>query len=475
MIPRTLFRHVVCSTMMLTCSVLVQASFVTTRMSQRVCRTSKRHWAQDYDYDEFQNDTLLRTALGRAMKTIMSTRANAAASEEATESLSAVESILEHVATTLDSKNNESNRKQLHQSLRLSTTRMLGTAMGRAMRTLATTTNAPFQQNDMKDSNVFSNDGTKLAQEHQKQPPEQIDNYLTNPSITPTALAHSLWSHILRPNVDTAIDATCGNGHDSVAIASILFTDTNSSNSTSSGASTPNQSQLICIDISKKACETTRNRLVTLGYVTDNYNDNDDDGQTLRNHHVTICHTSHSPLPLHLVRYPMNIGLVCYNLGYLPNNNNDNKVVHTTITQMNATISSMTDAILMLRVGGMLSVITYPRTNRNEDYAVHAFLEGLALLSSNDGIDHWREYVKDLSADYPEHKKETNKSSDGELLYTVRDTVRTALERIVEHYSSAKENNGPSKQTYTTTWRVMEHKLLGRALSPILLTAVRIR
>jgi hypothetical protein len=193
-------------------------------------------------------------------------------------------------------------------------------------------------------------------------------------------------------------------------------------------ASFQTNSQLICIDIQKEACETTRDRLAKL-LTADILKD-----------HVTILHTSHSPL----LPQVENVGLVCYNLGYLPNSNRDIK------THMDTTISSIADAANMLRVGGMLSVTTYPRTNANEDYAVHALLEGMALLSST-SID-WRAYVEDLGPD-PANPNE----------FSVRDAVQTALERMV--------TNEPRKQT----WRVMENKLLGRALSPILLTATRIQ
>lgn len=456
MIQRT-FRRVFRLTMMLTSIFRIEASFIA-RMPQRACRSSK-HWAQDYDYNEFENNALLGTALGRAMRT-MSTRANA--SDVTEQPVSTIQTILQRVAT-LDSRKESNNREQLlQQSLRLSTNRVLGTAMGRAMRTLTTTTtpprtNATTFEDDKNDSNISNAvwmSDTKSTQEH-PQLNEQINKYLTNPAITPTALAHLLWSHILRPNVDTAIDATCGNGNDSLAIASLLFTNSSTSSI---------QSQLICIDISSKACETTRNRLAKLGL-----------GETIVNHHVAICHTSHSPLLLPvLVRATTSpgVGLVCYNLGYLPNTN-DTKQNHrhhddddddnVRLTQMDTTVMSMADAVLMLRVGGMLSVITYPRTNRNEDYAVRALLEGLALVSSR-SMD-WRDYVNELGPDHPDKKSNSSNGNKKELLYSVRDTVRTALERIVA-------NDG---RTPRTTWRVMEHKLLGRALSPILLTATRIR
>jgi hypothetical protein len=89
----------------------------------------------------------------------------------------------------------------------------------------------------------------------------------------------------------------------------------------------------------------------------------------------------------------------------------------TVKTQMNTTISSIADAAKLLRVGGILSITTFPRSNENEDYAVHALLEGVALLSSK-SID-WRAYVEDLGPD-PDNPKE----------YSVRDTVQTAMERI---------------------------------------------
>jgi hypothetical protein len=70
---------------------------------------------------------------------------------------------------------------------------------------------------------------------------------------------------------------------------------------------------------------------------------------------------------------------------------------------------------------------------------------------SSTSID-WRAYVEDLGPD-PENPNE----------YSVRGTVQTAMERI--------ENNGPRNQT----WRVLENTLLGRGLSPIVLTTTRIQ
>ena len=100
---------------------------------------------------------------------------------------------------------------------------------------------------------------------------------------------------------------------------------------------------------------------------------------------------------------------------------------------------------MLLRVGGMLSVMTYPRTNREEDFAVRAFLEGLALFSSS--TMSWESYVE----------------SELDCSDALRERLADALRRVLDH--------GGRKQT----WRVHEHKKLGWVDSPILLTAIRIK
>ena len=120
--------------------------------------------------------------------------------------------------------------------------------------------------------------------------------------------------------------------------------------------------QLLCIDIQQEACDVTRDRLTEILH---------EDTMTCN---VNVLCTSHSPLPR--PRDVSSVGLVTYNLGYLPQSN------QAVLTQMETTISSIADAALLVRIGGVISVTTYPRSNKNEDYAVHALLEGLALLSS---------------------------------------------------------------------------------------------
>jgi len=266
--------------------------------------------------------------------------------------------------------------------------------------------------------------------------------YRGNPAITTIALAHSLWSTILRPHVDTAIDATCGNGHDSLVLARLLFPPENKRSTSGS------LSRLICIDVQERACEKTERSLV------DEFGNDD----MLQSGQIQVLQTSHAPLPMNWARQTSNsmeldenlpIALVVYNLGWLPSNVDGGK--EDCITQMDTTLESMVDAMLLLRVGGMLSVTTYPKTNAAEDVAVRTFLECAALLSSN--VETWQSFLG---------KQDTSISlvEDGERIV---DLVRMSIQRLVDQ--------GEARQT----WRVSEHKKLGMDRAPILLTATRIK
>jgi hypothetical protein len=361
---------------------------------------------------------LVGCALRRAMDTM-------ATKDNLSDSKPTVQEIMKELQASLDESAREKER--MEQSLLELSDAMLQGAFGRAMRTMSTKTGP-----NIEDASTPFNSKEETEAVAERRPdwrPAQVpDAYLMNPAITPTALAHHMWSHALRPNIDTAIDATCGNGNDSVAVASMLFNDNDGPTRVS---------QLLCIDIQQEACDVTRDRLTELL---------PEDTMTCN---VNVLCTSHSPLPR--PRDVSSVGLVCYNLGYLPQSD------QAVLTQMETTISSIADAALLVRVGGLISVTTYPRSNKNEDFAVHALLEGLALLSSK-SVDWRRDYVEELGPDIDTHDGEEDES------YSVRDTVRAALERIVHE-------GGPPKQT----WRVMENKMLGRALSPILLTATRIK
>jgi len=306
---------------------------------------------------------------------------------------------------------------------------VIDAAIIRSSSTLDNDTNDDVNSNDIE------------PREQQSKPKKQHQDkrtYLGNPSVTPTALAHSLWRSTILP-CDTVIDATCGNGKDCLALARMLFPDNindcTEEDITGDGGDfkTP-APQLIGLDIQSRAIQNTKQSLLS-SLPSDIYYD-----------HVSILQQSHEHL-MDVPRDKSSIGLVCYNLGYLPGGVTDN--YKECQTQTETTLNSITDASLLLRVGGLLSIMTYPGSNLEESIVVEHFIEGLAMLTTRDQAG-WRGYLENI----PNYNDDNG---------SVRMLVTHALERVVAE--------GMKKQT----WRSFSHKPLGRPLSPVLVTAMRIK
>ena len=310
---------------------------------------------------------------------------------------------------------------------------------------------------------------------------EDKRTYLGNPSVTLTALAHSLWRSTILPYQDTVIDATCGNGKDCLALARMLFPDS------FSGANdkvyddmnhvggdnlvddatipAPPKPHLIGIDIQPRAIANTKSSFLSSSLPLDIYYK-----------HVTLLQQSHEHLLDVIPRKGegedariASVGLVCYNLGFLPGapsatqldrNQHSNTMpgkkntnYKKCQTQTRTTLNSITDASLMLRVGGLLSIMTYPGSNLEESIAVEHFVEGLAMLTTRD-VGGWLGYAESI----PDYGNE-----DGEDKGTVRTMVTQALERVTK------------MGTADQTWRAFAHRPLGRRLSPVLIAAMRIK
>lgn len=137
-------------------------------------------------------------------------------------------------------------------------------------------------------------------------------------------LAHQYWAALLHPD-DLVIDATCGNGHDTLYLATLLFKDNS-------------ESKLYALDLQTKAIEETRDRLQ----------------KNLPEHSqkVKLLQTCHSQFPEELA--PVSVKLIVYNLGYLPGS--DKSV--TTMTE--TTLMSISRAMNLIRPGGALSITCYP-------------------------------------------------------------------------------------------------------------------
>jgi hypothetical protein len=136
---------------------------------------------------------------------------------------------------------------------------------------------------------------------------------------TPIDLAHHFWRDLLTSE-DVVIDATCGNGKDSLALAKLLE---------------PLGGKLLCVDIQEKAIENTKALLQKElpDFLTS----------------ITFYQQSHEALP-----EASSVKLIVFNLGYLPSGDK------SLTTQVNSTLLSVKNALKALSLGGALCVTCYP-------------------------------------------------------------------------------------------------------------------
>lgn len=130
--------------------------------------------------------------------------------------------------------------------------------------------------------------------------------------------AHHMMQRFLRPD-DVAVDATCGNGQDTLFLASLLP-----------------QGKLFAFDIQEVAIKRTEQKLKEAGL----------------NQNVELLLASHYPFPQSIL--PGTIRLFIYNLGYLPGGNKS----ITTLTH--TSLQSVEQALQLLQKGGAISLMLYP-------------------------------------------------------------------------------------------------------------------
>lgn len=149
------------------------------------------------------------------------------------------------------------------------------------------------------------------------------------------SLAHHYWSFLLAQG-DTAIDATCGNGQDTLQLAKLL-------NQKGGG-------HVIGLDIQETAIEKTSVLLKEHGL------------------QATLLRQSHELFP---TADP--VKLIVYNLGYLPGGNK------SLTTQTETTLKSLDNALRLIQNGGAISLTAYPghEEGLREFHAVREFLQDL--------------------------------------------------------------------------------------------------
>lgn len=135
----------------------------------------------------------------------------------------------------------------------------------------------------------------------------------------PTARAHREIAAVLREG-DVAIDATAGNGHDTVFLANLVG----------------EAGRVIAFDVQEQAITSTRERLTTEGLLE----------------RVKLVHGSHGSIPEHAPA--SSVSAVMFNLGYLPGAD------HAVITRTAETLLALKSALTTLKPGGILTIVCYP-------------------------------------------------------------------------------------------------------------------
>lgn len=130
--------------------------------------------------------------------------------------------------------------------------------------------------------------------------------------------AHLLIRNHLK-STDLAIDATCGNGQDTLFLASLLP-----------------EGKIYALDIQKAALARTQEKLEEAGFAN----------------RVELLHRSHETFPDSILERSVN--LIVYNLGYLPGG--DRQLTTMTAT----TMQSLQAALPLLKEDGAISIMLYP-------------------------------------------------------------------------------------------------------------------
>jgi tRNA A58 N-methylase Trm61 len=160
----------------------------------------------------------------------------------------------------------------------------------------------------------------------------------------PTELAHLLLRGIIREG-DLLIDATAGNGHDTVFLAELAG----------------ERGRVRAFDIQDHAIQTARFRVEAAGF----------------SDRVDFHLETHAKMAEHA--QPGTVAAVMFNLGYLPGED------HQLTTETEETLSALTTATTLIKTGGILSVVCYP--GHDKGMAEAAAVESWASALTTEG---WR-------------------------------------------------------------------------------------
>jgi SAM-dependent methyltransferase len=155
--------------------------------------------------------------------------------------------------------------------------------------------------------------------------------------------AYLYWKNLLKTD-DIVIDATCGNGKDSLRLTELVPV-----------------GHVYALDIQEIALQKAR--------------------ALIPHSNITYLLQSHIDLPL------IQVKLIVYNLGYLPGGNKD------LTTLAGSTLESLSKAAQLIAIGGALSITCYPGhpEGAREAEAVQKWVEGLDPEKWKISYHYWRD------------------------------------------------------------------------------------
>ena len=173
----------------------------------------------------------------------------------------------------------------------------------------------------------------------------------------PVPLSHLILHHFLRPG-DCAVDATCGNGYDTLLLAELVGS----------------KGSVWAFDIQEAAIQATAERLSGCSIAE----------------RVHLIRAGHETLA---VQVPTAVSAVVFNLGYRPGGD------RSIITRPDTTLSALEQALQFLIPGGILAITVYPghRGGESEEHLVNEWAAGLTQKE----FHVWRMAQVNTSADAP--------------------------------------------------------------------------
>ena len=152
-----------------------------------------------------------------------------------------------------------------------------------------------------------------------------------------TKVAHVLWQGVLKTG-DTAVDATVGNGHDTLVLCGLCL-------------GPGGEGRVVGLDRQARAIESTRQKLEGAAVVQGKW------GMT----QVELFEMCHSQIGMLGEGRPIlesgDVKLICYNLGHLPGVGDEER--GRTETQVGTTLESLRRSLDLLADGGLISVMCY--------------------------------------------------------------------------------------------------------------------